>query len=76
MDRETMKNFQLPDYLTEKQKEEIIHAINTNKPILISGNQGPTGKTTLKNYLVEHGILAFEKWECCEIELNRTLEGR
>ncbi|PRS08085.1 hypothetical protein C6W27_23025 [Bacillus paralicheniformis] len=60
MDRETMKNFQLPDYLTEKQKEEIIHAINTNKPILISGNQGPTGKTTLKNYLVEHG---------------RTLEG-
>ncbi|KYC74460.1 hypothetical protein B4092_3919 [Bacillus licheniformis] len=71
-----MENIQLPDYLTEKQKEQIIHAIHTNKPILISGNQGPTGKTTLKNCLLEHGILTFEKWECCEIELNCTFEGR
>ncbi|ASB90861.1 hypothetical protein OZL92_22630 [Bacillus sonorensis] len=76
MRRRITSDFQLPDYLTEKQKDEIVHAIKTNKPILISGNQGPTGKTTLKNYLVKHGIQAFEKWECCEIELNRTREGR
>lgn len=65
-----MSAIELPDYLSEDQRKEILHAIKMDKPILISGNQGPTGKTALKNYLVEHGIQAFEEWECARIILT------
>ncbi|MDR7870332.1 MAG: hypothetical protein RIN55_05700 [Tissierellaceae bacterium] len=68
------KNFTLPDYLSVKQKEDIISAIKRDIPIIISGEQGPTGKTNLVNILRENGVTAYEKWECLEIELNDRLD--
>lgn len=66
-------DLELPDYLTKKQKEDINRAIKEKIPIIISGKQGPTGKTTLANILKEQGIIAYELWECQEIELNEKL---
>ena len=65
-----MKKIILPDYLTKKQKSDIKRAIKDNTPIIVKGKQGATGKTTLVNLLKEQGIVAFELWECQEIELN------
>jgi Flp pilus assembly CpaF family ATPase len=72
--RRLSKDFTLPNYLSEEQREEIILAIKKGIPIIISGEQGPTGKTTLVNTLRENGITAYEKWECLEIELNDRLD--
>ncbi|UTR05426.1 hypothetical protein MM326_15115 [Alkalihalobacillus sp. LMS6] len=63
----------LPEFLNKDQKEIIQHAIDTNTPIIISGKQGPTGKTTLKELLVANGVKAFEEWECTKIELSINL---
>lgn len=71
-----MKNLILPDYLTKKQKSDIKRAIKDNIPIIVKGKQGVTGKTTLVNMLKEQGIVAFELWECQEIELNEPLKVR
>lgn len=68
--RRLPKDFKLPDYLSEEQQEDIILAIKKDKPIIISGEQGPTGKTTLANILKSCGIKAYEKWECLEIKLD------
>lgn len=68
------KEFILPNYLSDKQKEDITLAMKEGTPIIISGKQGPTGKTTLANILKENGITAYEKWECFEIELNNKLD--
>lgn len=61
------KNLNLPDYLTKKQKSDIKRAIKDNIPIIVKG------KTALVNLLKEQGIVAFELWECQEIELNELL---
>lgn len=74
--RRLSKDFRLPDYLSEKQKEDIILAIKKGTPIIISGEQGPTGKTTLVNILRENGVTAYEKWECLEIELNDKFKSK
>lgn len=63
----------LPNYLSNSQKAEIEHAIKNGIPIIISGKQGPTGKTTLKNLLTECGAIAFEEWECQKIVLNERI---
>lgn len=68
-----MKEIKLPHYLSKTQKAQINYAIKNDIPIIISGNQGPTGKTTLKNILQEGGVTAFEEWECQRIELNEYL---
>ena len=68
-----MKKIILPDYLTKKQKSDIKRAVKDNVPIMVKGKQGVTGKTTLVNMLKEQGIVAFELWECQEIELNKLL---
>lgn len=64
---------ELPNYLSKTQKAQIEYAIKNGIPIIISGKQGPTGKTTLKNLLVDCGVIAFEEWECEKIELNGSL---
>lgn len=71
--RRLPKDFKLPECLSEKQKEDIIEAIKKGTPIIISGTQGPTGKTTLANILKDNGIIVYEKWECLEIKLNKKL---
>ena len=68
-----MKNLILPDYLTKKQKSDIKRAIKNNIPIIISGKQGATGKTTLMNLLKKQGIVTYELWECQEIKLDKPL---
>ncbi|AST97312.1 hypothetical protein [Shouchella clausii] len=64
----------LPVWLSEEQKQEIAAAIKEGTPILITGKQGPTGKTYLANLLKEQGVLAFEEWECVKVTLNDLLE--
>ncbi|EGP7381726.1 hypothetical protein I0L81_001348 [Listeria monocytogenes] len=63
----------LPDYLTPKQHNEINQAIKKKTPILITGKQGPTGKTALKNLLKKEGVVVFEQHDCLIIELNEIL---
>ncbi|MBJ1705726.1 hypothetical protein JFI10_15595 [Enterococcus faecalis] len=65
------KKIVLPDFLTSKQKEQILKAYKWGKPIIVKGQQGPTGKTTLVNCLRKQGIQAFEAWECLTLELNQ-----
>ena len=64
------KNFKLPEYLSDEQKEKIITAIKRNIPIIITGVQGKTGKSYLKDYLNSFGVIAYELWECETVELN------
>lgn len=47
-----------------KDKEQII---------IIAGPQGPTGKTTLANYLKSQGYKAYEEWEVQKFYLNKKL---
>jgi hypothetical protein len=68
--RRLPKNFKLPEYLSDEQKEKIINAIKRNIPIIITGVQGKTGKTYLNDYLNSLGVIAYELWECEVIELN------
>lgn len=64
---------ELPDFVSKTTKAKIVHAVKNNIPIIVSGNQGPTGKTTLKNIINSAGGYAFEEWECERIELNERL---
>ena len=65
--RRLPKNFKLPEYLSD---EKIINAIKRNIPIIITGVQGKTGKSYLKDYLNSFGVIAYELWECETVELN------
>lgn len=68
--------FSLPDYLSAEQKERIEMAVVNNTPVIITGRQGCTGKTFLKDYLEKFGIRAYELWECEVIELNDLIEDK
>lgn len=68
--------FSLPDYLSAEQKERIERAVLNNAPIIITGVQGRTGKTFLKDYLAKFGIAAYELWECEVVELNEPIEDK
>jgi hypothetical protein len=68
--------FSLPDYLSSEQKERIERAVVNNTPIIITGVQGRTGKTFLKDYLEKFGIAAYELWECEVVELNEPIEDK
>lgn len=63
----------LPLWLSEGDKQAIITAIKKDTPILISGKQGPTGKSYLKNLLARQGVRAFEEWECQKIILDEII---
>ncbi len=63
----------LPSFLSDDQKDQINSAVRKNKPILVTGSQGPTGKSTLVQFLKENGITAFEEWECERIDLTIPL---
>ena len=56
--------------LDKSKTKKIEEAIKNKTPIIISGSPGPTGKTTLKNNLLELGAIVYEKWECLEIEID------
>lgn len=71
--RKLPKNFKLPDYLSVNQKFKIYRAIIKGVPIIITGKQGKTGKTHLKDYLNSFGITAYELWKCETVELNNFI---
>lgn len=52
-------------FFKEDQVKKIESAVKSGLPVLISGRQGATGKTSLANYLRSCGITAFEQWELC-----------
>ena len=58
-----------PDYISPKKVKEICEAMKSGKVIIIKGSQKATGKTTVTNILKENGFVAFEKFECVEIEI-------
>ncbi|MDF2650155.1 MAG: hypothetical protein K0Q73_5960 [Paenibacillus sp.] len=60
--------------LTEGQIEDLLEAKEQNKAIIVGGPQGPTGKTTLVNYLRSQGFTAFETWETHNIQLNKLID--
>lgn len=61
----------LESILTTQQIKDLNKALETKKVILISGAEGPTGKSTLKDILIRKGYKAIEKYEIHEIELNK-----
>ena len=58
-----------PGYISPKKVKEICEAIKSGKVIIIKGSQKATGKTTVTDILKENGFVAFEKFECVEIEI-------
>lgn len=64
----------LPTYLSDSIKEQILEALSEGKPIIISGPHGPTGKTHLKRLLINHGVVAFEEWEVQRIILKEFID--
>lgn len=74
-------------YLPENEAERTAKAIESGIPVMIEGIEGPTGKTTLCEWLRSKGFGAFEPWEltddcadldrnsvCITITLNRICE--
>ncbi|RKD26831.1 hypothetical protein BEP19_16025 [Ammoniphilus oxalaticus] len=64
----------LPFWLSNSTKELIVSAVKNNTPIIITGAQKPTGKTSLKNILESQNILVFEEWECAKIVLDEPID--
>ncbi len=62
----------LESILTKQQIEDIQRAINTDKPILIVGEQG-TGKTTLLRYLKAFSSHVYEQENMLEVVLDKPL---
>ena len=58
-----------PDYISLEKIEKLCEAIKSGKVIIIKGSQKATGKTTVTKILKENGFVAFEKFECVEIEI-------
>lgn len=56
--------------LTDDQISRTLSAGTMGRPVLVSGEQGPIGKTTLVKLLRERGIQAFEEWEFERIEVK------
>lgn len=65
---------QLPSYVTENQRLQIINAVENKKPIIIGGIQGPTGKTFLKKTLKKNGLVVFEEWEIERVFLDIPID--
>lgn len=64
------KKIVLPDFLPPIQKHQILKACKRGTPIIVTGLNGPTKKTTLVKYLRKQGFIAFENWECLTITLK------
>ena len=62
----------LESILTKQQIDDIQRAVNTNKPILIVGEQG-TGKTTLLRYLEAFSNHVYEPENMLEVVLDKPL---
>lgn len=57
----------------KKKAAEIMRAVKTGKPIMVTGNQ-QTGKTTLCNYINSIGGNAAEDFNICIVTLEKPLD--
>lgn len=58
------------DDISEEDMKVIDGCIKNNTPIIISGKQGPLGKTRLENLVRSKGGIAYEEWECLKVEFT------
>lgn len=70
MEKIVVKNF---DSISDKEMKLINSAIKNKTPIIISGKQGPLGKTRLENLVRSKGGVAHEEWECLRVEFKGAL---
>lgn len=66
---ESMIGKQNADKLLNMSQQE-----KRDQTIIITGIQGSTGKTTLKNVLRKHGYRTLESYECIELSLCKKLQ--
>lgn len=52
----------------------LLKAIAAGKTIIISGPQGPTGKSTLCRVLKKRGVSAFEQMDVYEVDIPNPLQ--
>lgn len=65
------------DLLGTDEAEKLIHAAKYDSPILISGPQLTTGKTTLTNVLRAMGCThVYENWQVRTIQVQEPLKHR
>ena len=58
------------DDISEEDMKVIDGCIKNKTPIIISGKQGPLGKTRLENLVRSKGGIAYEEWECLKVEFT------
>lgn len=63
----------LTSLVGEETARNVRSALELHKPILITGTQGPTGKTTLCNLINEYGGVAVEERLCFRVALDKML---
>ena len=64
----------LKDLLGDQESQKLIDAIAARKTIVISGPQGPTGKSTLCAVLRKAGASAVERMDVYEVTVHDHLE--
>lgn len=67
----------LESMLGRKKAKEILNMTQQERkacPVIISGRQGPTGKSTLRQVLRRHGYWVLEPFEGIEVTLNNELQ--
>lgn len=68
----------LKTYLTNllggQKAKRLLQAVSDGQPIIITGPQIATGKTTLCKVLRKAGAPVFEQWEVYEVNLSKPLE--
>lgn len=61
--------------LGERRAKELAKALKNGKTIIIGGTQGPTGKTTLWQKLMEAGYPAVEEFNTYKVYLVDPVPG-
>lgn len=64
----------LKDLLGDQESQKLIDAIAARKTIVISGPQGPTGKSTLCAVLRKVGASAVERMDVYEVAVHDPIE--
>lgn len=67
-------NDYLKKLLGEDSAHDLLKAISNGKIIVISGPQGPTGKSTLCRVLKRRGVPAFEQMDVYEVNIPDPLQ--
>lgn len=68
-----LKNY-LESLLGKQRAQEVLEAKAQGRPILVCGEQGPTGKSTLCRVLNRMGATALEQHDLCVVRLDEPLK--